>query len=372
MSKRVVVLGAGFGGLELACVLSEDLGPQAHVTLIDRADAFLFGYSKLDVLFGLRPLDALRMPYADFAKPGVTLLHETVVEIDAANRRVKTDARTHDADVLVIALGADVDVDATPGFAEHGEEFYSLPGALEAREALDGFTGGAVVLGVAGFPIKCPPAPSEAALLLDDHLRQRGVEASITFAIPMPRPVPPSPEASESLTAELGRRGITLITENPPVAVGADSVTLKDGTRLDCDLFLGVPKHRAPDVVVAAGLTENGYVPVDPATLRTAHDGVYAIGDVAELGVPMAGAFAQTAGAALARRIAAEVRGEEPAPHVPSGGCYVEFGDGRVGRIDIEIVDGERRGTFSGPSEELRADKERFGSSRRARWFGAA
>src|SRR5690242_20439110 len=107
---RVVVLGAGFGGLQLASRLSDAAPDRVEVTLIDRSDAFVFGFAKLDVMFGHATADAVRLPYRHFVKPGVRLLRETVTAIDPATRRVTTDAGTHDADYLVVALGADYDV----------------------------------------------------------------------------------------------------------------------------------------------------------------------------------------------------------------------------------------------------------------------
>ena len=135
MATRVLVLGAGFGGLELATTLSEELGEEIEVTLIDKGDAFVFGYSKLDVLFGRASAEAVRLPYAEFAKPGVRLLREAVLAIDPEARRVSTDAGEHEADVLVVALGADYDMDATPGLAEGGNEFYSVAGAERLARA---------------------------------------------------------------------------------------------------------------------------------------------------------------------------------------------------------------------------------------------
>jgi sulfide:quinone oxidoreductase len=132
---RVVILGAGFGGLELATMLSEaDEGDAIDVALIDRSDAFVFGYSKLDVMFGRMTANAVRLPYSAVAKPGVRLLRETVRGIDPGARRVTTDHGVHEADALVIALGADYDLDATPGLAEHGHEFYSVAGAERVAE----------------------------------------------------------------------------------------------------------------------------------------------------------------------------------------------------------------------------------------------
>ena len=129
MSERVVILGAGFGGLELSTMLSEALGDDVDVKLIDKGDSFVFGFSKLELMFGRATTDEVRMPYSDIAKPGVRMLRETVTAIDPEARRVTTDAGVHDADVLVIALGADYDIDATPGLADGGNEFYSVAGA---------------------------------------------------------------------------------------------------------------------------------------------------------------------------------------------------------------------------------------------------
>jgi sulfide:quinone oxidoreductase len=375
MDERVLVLGAGFGGLELASVLSEELGDAIDVTLIDKGEAFVFGYSKLDVLFGRESPEAVRLPYARVAKPGVRVLRETITEIDPQARSVRTDAGEHEADVLVIALGAEYDLDATPGIAEAGE-FYSVAGSERVAEVLRGFSEGSAVIGVCGAPYKCPPAPSECALLLHDELSRRGVRerCEITFAQAMGKPVPPSPETSAALEAAFAERGISLSLGKPVASVDRDRgvATLSDGSELPCDLFLGVPKHRAPEVVVASGMTEDGYIPVDFATLKTRYEGVYAVGDVATAGVPKAGVFAEGAARVVARDIVSQVRGEdERERHLGRGTCYIEFGEGRIGSVDIDFLSGpEKTGTFNPPSKEQMELKKRFGSTRRARWFG--
>jgi sulfide:quinone oxidoreductase len=376
MSRQVVVLGAGFGGLEFSASLSEALGDDAGVTLIDRRDAFVLGYSKLDVMFGRATAAAVRLEYSRIAKPGVRFLQETITEIDPENRRVTTDAGVHQADVLVIALGADYDFGATPGLAEGGNEFYTEAGAERLASIVPSFSEGHAVIGVCGAPIKCPPAPSECALLLHEALTARGVRDAcrISFAIPFSAPVPPSPEASAALVEAFAERDIALITERGVRAIdaGRGVAVLDDGGELEFDLFLGVPRHRAPDVLVASGMTENDFVPVDPATLRTRHPGVYAIGDVATVGVPKAGVFSEAAGRHLAKALVAEWRdGEPPGGYDGRGSCYVEVGDGLVGRVDIEFRSGVKEaGSFNAPSAAIAAEKGRFGSSRRARWFG--
>ncbi len=377
MGERVLVLGAGFGGLELCTMLSDALGDDVEVTLIDRSDAFVFGFSKLDVMFARTTSASVRLPYRAIAKPGVRVLRETVTGIDPTSRRVSTDVATHEADVLVVALGADYDMDATPGLAEGGNEFYSLAGAEHLAEIIPSLSRGHLVIGVCGTPFKCPPAPSECALLLDDELRARGVREAcqISFVIPLGTPVPPSPETSAALIEEFAARDIAFIPGRRVAALDpARSVAiLDDDSELAFDLFLGVPKHRAPEVVLDSGMTEDGYVPVDSATLETRFPGVYAIGDVATAGVPKAGVFAEGAARIVAQTLIHRWRGgEPPGRHLGQGTCYIEFGAGRVGSVDIDFLSGPTKtGTFNAPSAGLVAEKDRFGSSRRARWFSA-
>jgi sulfide:quinone oxidoreductase len=372
----ILILGAGFGGLELAGALSEGLGGAAEVTVIDKGDAFVFGYSKLDLMFRGASGEEVRLPYSDFAKPGVRLLRETVTAIDPEAKRVTTDKGTHEADYLVIALGADYDLAATPGLAEVESEFYSVAGAEKLAEAIPAFSAGRALVGVCGAPFKCPPAPSECALLLDDELRRRGVRdaCEIAFVIPLGAPVPPSPETSAALRDEFERRGIELVTGRRIASLDPERnvAVLDDGGERPYDLFLGVPVHRAPDVVIESGIAADGYVPVDPATLATEVPGVYAVGDVATAGVPKAGVFAEGAARIVAQHlIAAVAGGAEPDRHLGQGTCYIEFGEGRVGSVDIDFLSGpERTGHFNPPSAEQRALKEKFGADRRARWFG--
>src|SRR3954449_11064062 len=180
---RVVVLGAGFGGLELTSTLSEQFGSDIDIVLIDKAEGFVFGYNKLDVMFGRAKPDEVLHPYADLVKPGVRFVSSTIRAIDPGTKHVETDAGTFTADVLVVALGADLDPGATPGLLEDGHEFYTEAGAFALRDTLAAFTGGRVVVGVTSTPFKCPPAPSEAALLVEEHLRRAGLRDRSTVTL---------------------------------------------------------------------------------------------------------------------------------------------------------------------------------------------
>src|SRR4051812_43320104 len=152
MAQRVLVLGAGFGGLELTTLLAEAPGDDFDVTLIDKNDSFVFGFSKLDVMFGRTDADAVRHHYADIAKPGVRFLRETITKIDPERKTVTTDKGTHEADVLVVALGADYVTDEVPGLTLGENEFYSVAGATHMADALAGFKSGKAVIGVCDAP----------------------------------------------------------------------------------------------------------------------------------------------------------------------------------------------------------------------------
>ena len=376
MKRRILVLGAGFGGLELSTMLSEAFGDSIEVTLIDKNDSFYFGFSKLDVMFGHAMPNAVRLPYKKFLKPGVRLLQETISSIDPIAKRVTTDRGSYVADFLVVALGADYDFAATPGMAE-ATEFYTLAGATRLGKILSTFTKGRILIAVGGAPFKCPPAPSEAALMMHDYLTTRGIRGAceITLILPLEVPIPPSPETSRALLAAFAERDITFVADREMRSVDAQRrvVTLDDGREFPYDLFLGVPAIRAPKLLEECGMTEDKYVPVKPRTLETRFPDVYAVGDCARQGTPKAGVFAEGAAKAVARSLIARLRNEEVlVTHAGTGSCYIEFGGGKIGRVDVDFFSDPEgpTGTYYEPSVALRADKEHFGSSRRARWFG--
>ena len=340
----MVVLGAGFGGLELTTILSEAFGEAMDIVLIDKGDAFVFGFSKLEVMFGRQTEAQVRHLYRDVVKPGVRFVQTTVRSFDPAARTVVTDAGEFEAEFLVVAR----------------------------------FESGPAIIGVCGKSFKCPPAPSETALLLHDYLTERGRRAAteIITVFPFGVPIPPSPETSQVILAAFAERGIRFIKDSLVSSLdpARKVAVLSDGTEMPYALFLGVPVHRVPQVVVESGLADGPYnwVPVNKQTLETAFPRVYAVGDVNGVGTPKAGVFAEGAARVVAASIIAQVRGEAPPdPYRGLGSCYLEFGENKVARVDVEFLAGPKpTGTYHEPSLALRAEKDNFGSSRIARWFG--
>lgn len=375
---RVVIAGAGFGGLELATRLAEASDGAIEVVLIDKAEGFVFGFSKLDVMFGRVTPEHVTHRFVDVVKPGVEMVRAEITAIDPHAKRVETTAGSYEGDILVVALGADLHPELTPGLVEdpQAHEFYTVAGAFALADVLRDFDGGRVVIGVTGTPFKCPPAPSETTLLTHELLETKGVlgRSSIELVMPLGVPIPPSPQASTTILESFAEKGVTfhggvLITALDPERHVA---LLSDGREIGYDLFLGVPVHRAPSVVVDSGLTDDGWIPVDPLTLETRFPDVYAVGDVTSVGTPKAGVFAEGQAEVVADAILARHRGGDPGLQYDGHGiCYMEFGHEQIGMVDVYFQAGVTpHGDLVGPSTDLMAEKARFGTSRVARWFG--
>ena len=201
MPQNILILGAGFGGLEFAARLSDALGDDAHVTLIDKNEGFVFGFSKFELMFGRATLPEVTHYYRDLAKPGVTFRQETITAIDPAARRVMTDRAMYRIRRTDCRAGRGVRSSRNARLRRGRARFYSVPGAIALYDVLTEFQGGALVLGVLGLPFKCPPAPCEAAMCWTTGYASRAAETRRPSRLytpgnadsPVPRCIPGDP-----------------------------------------------------------------------------------------------------------------------------------------------------------------------------------
>jgi sulfide:quinone oxidoreductase len=291
---RVLVLGGGFGGLAAANVLRQRLDDEAEVVLAAQNDRFAMGFAKLWDLAGMRPIGAGTRSLHDLHERGIRFVHAQVTGIDPDRCTVDTTAGTFEADGLVVALGSRPAPDHRAWLdASGGHDLYD-PAALPAmREALASIERGRVVVSILGGPFKCPPAPYEAALIVDRLLRDRGVRDDVEVVVTTPQPMSlpaAGVDASRYVADHLGDQGIVLRSGTKVAAVDGASREIAlvpasptsdaEPGRLAFDVLLGVPADAPLPVVADSGLGDDaGWVRPDRHTLRTDRERVYAIGD---------------------------------------------------------------------------------------------
>ena len=370
--RKILVLGGGFGGAAAARTARALLDREHQVTLVDHdRRTYLCGSFPLLIVGERQPAKVSRS-LGSLANRGIEYIQAEIKSIDAGSRRVATSVGKMDCDFLVLAMGAGYDWSAVPGSAD-AFSFYDLENAKRLRGTLSALRGGRIVIAVASLPYKCPPAPYEAAMVIDWSLRQRGVRDKMEIDVYTPEPVPlpvAGPEAATRLSRALDRRGIRLHTEAAVDAVseGGHQVSFTDGTSLEAQLAITIPAHRAPPVISAAGLTgDSGWVTVAPQTLETSFDGVYAVGDINEVQMangrpmPKAGVMASAEGEVVGQNIAASINGSAPVTFRGEGHCYIAYGGTQSGVVQGQfLAPGRPQVKFQPPTARRYRSKERF------------
>ena len=349
-SKTVVILGGGVGGMIAANQLRRCLTPDHRVVLVERNADHAFAPSFLWLMTGGRKPDQVRRPVAALLRRGVECAHASAEALDLPKRKVITSAGEIAFDYLIVALGAELAPEAVPGLAEASQSFYTFEGASHLHKALASFTGGRIAVVVAAMPYKCPGAPHEGAMLIADYFWRtaRRKDVDIHLFTPEPQPMPVAgPELGAAVVQMLEAKGIRFHPLHGLAAVdpAARTMRFQQSNTEPYDLLVAVPPHRAPSLVREAGLANAaGWAPVNPQTLATQHDGVFAIGDVTTIPIPgrwkpdvplmlpKAGVFAHVQAEVVAARIAAEIEGRKPGETFCGDGyCMLETGEDLAG-----------------------------------------
>lgn len=383
MSHRaasIVILGGGFGGITAALELRRALDSEHRITLIDREKSFTMGLRKLWVMVGRATLAEGTRPLQRLAADGVEIRNATVEAIDARARTVRVGDDTLEFDYLIIALGAEPRPDLVPGFSDAVFNLYDTADAERLGSRISAFTRGRLSIAVLGVPYKCPPAPYEAAMLLDDYFRQKGLRDDVTIETSTPQPMSlPAAGAASCAQVEglLAQKGIGF-TPNRRVT-GLDGTTvLTESGPVPADLLVGVPPHRPPTVVRESGVELRGeWIAVDTASMRTSVEGVYAIGDVTEiplangLPLPKAGVMAESQAKVAVAAIVAEIAGRAAPPGFDGWGyCFIETGGGMASMVQGNFLAAPGpQVEIMTPSTSAYEQKVEFESSRLASWF---
>lgn len=323
-------------------LLGKKFGKKHEVVLVDKKDSYEFTPAFPWVMMGWRDPRQITRKLSLLEKKGVKYVNAEVLKINPANRSVKTSNGDFRYDYLVVALGAELAPEIISGFSKWGHHVYSLEAAMKSREPLSTFSGKNIAVGISSLPFKCPAAPYETALLIDYHLRKRGIRGKVNFQFFTPETLPmgvAGVKVGNMVKEMLESRGIAY---NPKLKL--TSVDLKErriifekGESMDFDLLFSVPPHKAPPVVTKTELTDKtGWMPTDRHTFKTAYDDVYAIGDVTYVKLPngkmlpKAGVFAHGQAETVAQNIVTEIEGGNEKEWDGKGSCFLETGFGKA------------------------------------------
>ena len=381
MGKQILILGAGFGGLSVAHTLRSGLGSDHKIMIVDKQPLFFMGLTKLWVLNGTRQVGDGPGNRTLLAKKGIDFVEGEVRSIDVAGKEVVVDKRKLRFDYLVIALGADYSPGSTPGFLKYATNLYTESGCAEIRDKLRSVTSGIITILVCGLPFKCPPAPYESSMIIDDILRRKGVRENVRLQIVTPETQPLTilgAEAGMMVTRLLQERGIEYHPSERVKEIRSRSVLTEGGKEISHDLLFGVPTHVSPSVVREARLTDqSGWIPVNARTLATSYPQVYAIGDCAgprtpkgQL-IPRAGILAEGQGKVVAANLIHEIKGATTREEFQGNGvCFMEVGGGRAAPVRASFY-AEPNPTWEStpPSAEGLREKQLFLEERMSAWF---
>lgn len=376
----VLVLGGGFGGLAAAHELRRRLPADDTVTVIAARDTFFVGFAKLWDLAEMRPLADGTRSLSALDRHGIRFVHADITAIDAGARSVGTSEGAFTADAMVIALGAGYQSKHTALLGEHVHNLYDATALPGIRADLDALTSGTLLVSILGAPYLCPPAPFEAALLLDEWLRAKGRRDDVDVVVSTPQPLTlpvAGPDASHFLAERLTERGVTVLTDHPVEGVDGGVARFSDDRSQPFDVMLGVPAAAPLPVVAASDVaSESGWIKPDRSTFATNAERVYAVGDctmvpTATAQLPKAGVFAEAEGLLAAANLAADLHGGDRASFDGHGYCFLELPGQRVAKVEGNFyAEPKPDVALTPPDEAAFAAKQQWEQERLAAWLG--
>lgn len=364
MGKRILILGAGFGGLAAANILRKGLDRNHRIIIIDKKKSFMMGFVKLWVLAGSRKLEESQTLLDGLNAKGIEYLNDEIVKIDTASCNVLAkDHGSIEYDYLIVALGAELVPEMINGFVGRGYNLYDAAQVPKLRERLLSLRSGKIAIAIMDTRYKCPPAPYEAAMIISNLLAQRRIRNSVDIDLYVPSQIAlpvAGPQISTTIVEMISQQDIHFHPSHKLKSVSDRQLDFENGIRQYYDVLIGIPPHRAPEVVRSSGLTCGGnWIAIDRLTMKTAIKNVYAVGDVTEVKVgamalPKAGIFAEEEAKVAARQIIDTIMSKTAiATFSGQGYCFMETGSKRACCLEVDFYN------ETGPLIKLEAPSEK-------------
>ena len=386
-TKHILILGAGFGGLASANLLRKSLPHEQQITVIDKNPYFMMGLVNLWILSGIRNLEDSRVALNSLENKGIRFLNDEIISMDLSGGSVNTSQHKLEYDYLILALGAELAPERINGFIDNGGfDLYDAEQIPKLREEILSLKRGRIVICIIDIPYKCPPAPYEASLLINDILVKNGTRDSVDIDIYVPTPIAlpiAGTKISQDVVDLLNNNHINFYPLHKLKTVLDKEIEFDNGKRINYDLLITIPPHKVPQIVNKSGLLSDirqNWIIVDRFTLRTKYKNVFAIGDVTEIRLdhsitlPKAGIFAEGEAKVVSQQIINEITNNNKKIHAPKfdgkGFCFMEVGNKKAGYIDVDFYNEAGPITrLESPSEESYHRKVDFERSRICEWL---
>ena len=367
---KVLILGCGLAGSTVAVRLARKVRKRASIRVIEPKQNFQLPASFQWVMMGWRRPSEVQRSLRPLARKGIDIVNDSVEKVSIQKKIVKTKTGEYSYDHLIIATGADYATSLIPGFEEYANHTYDLEHATKFRDHVQKFKGGRLIVAISRVPFKCPPAPYEVALLLEQHFRSTGRKSTVQIFTPEPQPLPAAgPVIGRQMLKLLENRGVSYNPKTVLKRVEKSRIVFDNG-EAEYDLLYVVPPHTCPKPIVEAGLTDSsGWVPINPQTLTTKYENVYGLGDVTSVEtahghvpfLPKAGVFAIGQAEILAGNLAAKITGENrTSTWNGNGHCFLATGGEEAAFLQGSFLSNPPRLEFHTPSEKWYQDRLTF------------